>query len=495
MRLENDDRSGWGVLRRSPLDFGAWSLAGLAHSSQSVRLRFLILIPLALFLIWEVLTRSLVAYLADGDPEQALRLRSTSPTALLNFADDTLSQDESLNVLGTVLSPPRGAAIPGSTYAKGAETGQGANLVDTSKSLSQIESQRPLLDDDVYAQIRSWTELALAQDPLNARAFRLLGQLSERASASNSTEALMQAAVRRSLLESIAVYWMMRKSYQDQDYHAALRYADTLLRTRPQALLYVMPLFGKIAENEEASGGLKQLLASNPPWRPQFFGYLPKAISDARTPLDILLTLKDTPNPPTAEDLRAYLNFLVQHQFYDLAYYTWLQFLPPEQLARASNLFNGGFDILPSGLPFDWGMTKGTGVTVQLASPQDRPGDQALSIEFGPGRADYRAVTQLVMLAPGTYKFRGKYKADLISQRGLEWRIACAGSKAAIGQSAPVKGSTPAWTEFEFSFTVPPENCPAQTVRLVFDARSASERFITGSIWYDDLQITRQTLG
>ena len=33
------------------------------------------------------------------------------------------------------------------------------------------------------------------------------------------------------LLESVAVYWLMRKSYQDQDYRTALRYGDTLLRT------------------------------------------------------------------------------------------------------------------------------------------------------------------------------------------------------------------------------------------------------------------------
>ena len=49
-------------------------------------------------------------------------------------------------------------------------------------------------------------------------------------------EKLMQAAVQRSLLESVAVYWMMRKSFQDQNYKAALRYADILMRTRPQAL-------------------------------------------------------------------------------------------------------------------------------------------------------------------------------------------------------------------------------------------------------------------
>ena len=29
-------------------------------------------------------------------------------------------------------------------------------------------------------------------------------------------------------------------------------------------------------------------------------------------------------------------------------------------------------------------------------------------------------------------------------------------------------------------------------MKLVFDARSASEKFISGSIWFDDFQITRE---
>ena len=131
-----------------------------------------------------------------------------------------------------------------------------------------------------------------------------------------NTETLMQAAVRRSLLESVAVYWMMLKSYQDEDYLAALHYADILLRTRSQAPAFVMPMLGKIAETRDASDKLKQLLATNPPWRPHVFfeqSFL-SSISDARTPLDIMLSLKDTSNPPTANDLRTYLDFLIEHR-------------------------------------------------------------------------------------------------------------------------------------------------------------------------------------
>ena len=48
-----------------------------------------------MFLVWEVITRSLVAYLADTNPKAAIRLRSTDPTALLNLAQDKLNAADS----------------------------------------------------------------------------------------------------------------------------------------------------------------------------------------------------------------------------------------------------------------------------------------------------------------------------------------------------------------------------------------------------------------
>jgi len=63
----------------------------------------------------------------------------------------------------------------------------------------------------------------------------------------------------------------------------------------------------------------------------------------------------------------------------------------------------------------------------------------------------------------------------------------------ASGLSAP--GWSPArcrpGPEFSVAFAVPDADCKAQQVRLALDARSASEQLITGSIWYDQLQIVR----
>ena len=509
MTVEDDGRSRWSLLRQH-LDLRSWSAptanaaapSAVTARSRFLRFRVMILATLAVFLVWEVITRSIAAYLADANPEAAIRLRSTNPTALLNLADMKLNP--AAEVVEPALTTPQGKTNAPSND----DTRQPNSDSDTAPSTQDLDlgdrsptpsAERGItgsakVDSEASDQIRSWAELALLNDPLNARALRILGQLAQRTSDVGRTHALMQAAARRSLHESFAIYWILRKSYEDGDYHAALHYADTLLRTNWQALAPLMPMFAKLAETPEASDELKQLLARNPWWRPDFFKQLPYSISDARTPLDIFLTLRNSPTPPTAADLSSYLNFLVQHGFYELAYYTWLQFLPDEQLGNAGRLYNGSFEVAPSGLPFDWVFSQGGGVAIKVATRPDQSRGHALFMEFGPGRVDFGGVRQLVLLAPGSYHFQGKYQVDLASQRGLQWRVICAGGATTlIGASPTVNGSDLTWKDFEFSFTVPETDCPAQYVQLVLDARSASETFISGSIWYGDLSITRDS--
>lgn len=486
MNFENDLRSRVNLLRqnfggRRPDDPANAKSGEAATSAEAptltqlfprlARYRTLIIIGVAVFLVWEIITRGMAAYLAEVNPDAALWLRSSQPTALTKLADVKLNPPK----LEQEASPSNKAGTRSEEPA--AESSAGDAFLD-SASHTQAE-----LD-----QITAWAEEALRNDPLNARTLRVLGQLASRNSEQAKADALMLAAAERSLHESFAVYWTMLKSYRDADYVEALRYADILLRTRYQAHPYVMPIVAKLAETPDASDQLKQLLAKNPPWRAQFLNYLPRGVSDARTPLDIFLSLKDTSTPPTSTDLRSYLDFLVQHGFHDLAYYAWLQFLPPEQLSKVGRLFNGNFQTVPSGLPFDWVFTGGNGITLQVAERPDVEGDNALLMEFGPGRVDFGGVTQLVLLPPGGYQLKGKYKSDLVSERGLQWRVLC-GSDS-LGESRPVTGTEPSWAEFVVSFTVP-EDCTAQTIKLALDARSASETFVSGSIWYDDFSIAR----
>jgi hypothetical protein len=419
-----------------------YSRANTPHSGARPNLAWTALLAmLAPVLFWLIASRSLVAYLVPTAPETALLLRSTDPAALVALAEKAIEVDKD----------------------------------PTPKSLNEA---------------RNRLEQALMEIPLNARALRLLGQLSERVHADAAAAKAMQTAARYSSQETIAVDWVMRNSFQNKDYVAAAHYADVLLRTQPQFLKFALPVLGRMAEDDAAKKEVDKLLADDPPWRSIFFSELGEAVTDARTPLKLLLSLKDTPAPPTEAEVQAYLAFLFQHKLYKFAYFAWRQFLPAEQVAHTGLLFNGGFETQPSGSPFDWTILWTEGATIKIAPRPDASTNNALLVEFGQGRVTLRGVLETVMLPPGAYRLIGSFKGNIAGRRGLQWSVVC--GAAAIGESPMILGSFPEWRQFEIVFQVPPTGCAAQTVRLDFTARSSSEQLVSGAIWFDDLSIVRQ---
>ena len=115
----------------------------------------------------------------------------------------------------------------------------------------------------------------------------------------------------------------------------------------------------------------------------------------------------------------------------------------------------------------------------------------ALMVDFLYGRVDYHSVHELVMLAPGSYKFAGQYSGKISGPRGLKWRIVCANdAHTRIGESPMIIGATSTWKNINFSFTIPTADCRAQYVELDLDARMASEQLVSGSVLFADLNIS-----
>lgn len=432
------------------------------------------------FVLWQLVTKELAYYLALNSPETALLLDASQPLALAVLADRQLNgqeQDEtSSGEEGADLRDPlsRWAAIAWRAIRPDvAPPGQ----------LSAADRNR----------IKQMAETALLREPLNPRALRVLGQLADAAGDKQQAERYMRAAVRQSLRSTFAVHWLMVESAKAQDDAATLRYADLLLRKRPQLGNITFPLLAQIAEREPAGdrASLVAALANDPPWRTAFLRALPTAIRDARTPLTLFLALKDGPSPPTDKELNSYLGFLVSKKLYEFAYYVWLQFLPPDQFSSVGFLVNGSFEREPTGAPFDWTISSGQSVTIDIADRLDADGERALYLEFGPGRASFRGVGQLIVLSPGKYRLGGRLQGELAGRRGLQWRVACVATKQIVGETPMFLGAAPDWSDFAAEFEIPAENCRVQEIRLVHASRSASEELVSGAIWYDALKLVR----
>ena len=394
---------------------------------------------LGLLLAWRIATVSLPAFFAAQSPAAALALAPGDPTALTALAQQELEQ--------------------------------------------AIEAKA----DDAHRldEIRALARSAIVAEPLDADAFRILGAVSPPRVARD----LMQAAARRSIHETDALLWLIQDSFASAHYADAARRADILLFVRPQLLPAAIPFLAQMAERPDAAGEIDRLMASKPRWRDSFLNELPLASHDARTPLRVMAPLKDGPFPPTNESLARYIGFLLQHRLHAFAYDVWRDFLPTQRLEKTGLLYNGGFAWTPSGLPFDWIVTRGESTTIEIAPPPDGSGRGALSIAYGAARTTPHGVSQLVRLAPGSYRFKGRYRGELVGRRGLRWQAACLDAQEILGESEMALGAARDWKDFAFDFTVPVESCVLQRIALGLAARSPSEWLVSGRLLYADLAI------
>ncbi|CCB66358.1 type IV pilus biogenesis/stability protein PilW [Hyphomicrobium sp. MC1] len=406
---------------------------------------------MASVLVTLVVTHSFVGYLAAVHPQWALALGSY-PAAELQIANDFVVTDgASGGPKGSADNPPSGANT---------------------------------------AAIRDRITRALYQDPLNARAFELLGAL-EASRSAPAADRFMQAAVNRSRRTPAALYWLARRKLAQGDTHSAMALADTMLRIRPAAMSIVAPIVAKIAAMPEGEDQVIGVLAAAPPWRQAFFHLLNSHAKAADVSAHLLLALQGTPHPPTDREVDGCISSLVKNRKFELAYYTWLQFLPPDKTKDVKLLFNGDFRFELTPVPFDWSIQGGSGVIAEIASDNDQRGRNVLSIGLSGGRVNFHPIAQTLFLQPGRYRFSVRAKGSIDGPRGLRWQVAClVPAWKIIAETPMLLGANRQWHEQSSPFDVPP-GCEAQTLSLILTARSASETLVSGSAAFADIKLER----
>jgi hypothetical protein len=442
-------------------------------------LRAGLLLCLGLALVWVVLTKSLPYALAPVAPGTALILNPNNPAALIAKAEKI--RDRLL-------------ALMSESHAEFQETDateqRGNTLVHLSeaKTPHDVEAS-PMEREALRHEIRELASRAIAADPLNAEAFRLLAEVT---GDPEQVRELMQKAVNRSRRESIALFWLLNDSYYRKDFEAALDQADILLRTRPELANYVFAYLALIAEDPTGVVPLIKKLAAGPSWRGPFFQALPRNMRQVNTPFLIMTALGKSGKPPHDNELAPYLDFLINKNLHDLAYNIWLRFLPKNKVETLALIENGSFESNPSGLPFDWQIAPGINAIAELASFEP-DGKWALHISFGTGRVRFPEVSEVVVLAPGHYHLEGKLRGTIIAKRGLRWQLRCAsGARTSLGETEMLVGQFQEWLIFSLEADVPPtKECRGQMLRLFHDSRSASEELISGEVWFDELSLRR----
>ena len=452
----------------------------------------LVAAALALALTWLVVSTSCADYLARSSPALASWFHWQAAGARLALAERSLETYQ--RVAAAKPQDPTDNQAPPAAEAAADPAKASADAIAPAKSgVQRAPSALEGVPAGVRGEIVDEILRVVRYDPLNSRALRLLGQIRDAEGDDAAAQVLMQAAAHLSLRETPAVIWLFQNAQSRKDHAAMVRYLDVLFRTRLEALPFAEWQLTQMAESPDANAVVKDVLAQNPSWRRRYFADIGSFVSDARTPLDLMLSLRETPAPATADERRFYLDFLVGKGFYELAYYSWLQFLDPSELSSVGFLSNGSFERPLTRTPFDWTVESGSGATVDVVPRLDAPGQHALSVEFTHGRVDFRGVRQYAMLAPGSYTFAGVHSGRLRGRRGLVWRVSCAKSGTHIAESAALMDGGRSWKPFSFEFTVPESECKVQRVELGLAARSASETMVTGEMQFDDIVMARRS--
>ena len=376
--------------KRVVLRAGVWLLDPIVvHPGRSVLAALL-----CLLLSWAVLTKSLPYALAVAAPDLALALNPSNPAALVAKAGGVREQLLLHMAAEAAQSKERESAAPGTEGAQNREEGATIASLPKAQEAAAGEAAPPGLHEVLRGQMRELASKAIASDPLNAAAYRLLAEATVDP---GQVRALMREAVKRSRRETAAIFWLLNDSYYRKDFPGAIEYVDILARSRPAISSYGFSYLVNISKDAGGRRLVADWLAGNPVWRPWFLDTLWDLAHNDPAGLALAAELRKTGRPPDTAELKWYVDGLANHNAVDIAYDVWLQTLPPERAANLGFLTDPGFE--PAGLADGLRLASvRRGQHVRRVRAFERTSRQRLlRLSFGQGRIEFAASSELLL--------------------------------------------------------------------------------------------------
>ena len=360
-------------------------------------------------------------------------------------------------------------------------------------ALDELAERQLTNSSGELSSVEDLARRALRSDPLDSRALSLLGLVAERKGDLARAEALMSLAAARSWRNPAPHVWLFAQAIRRGKFEEALAQADGLLRVYPNYVETIFPVLTLFGMDPEALAALEGALATNPPWRRSFLvSAVVNGVND-RLMTQLYQSLIHSRQPPTADEMKPYLDRLILAGRFEEAYQDWRATRPSAE-TPVRYPYNGNFEDPLDGLPFNWVFDSISGAEIQITEAPDRGNSRALRIQFSGARAKLGRVGQLLMLAPGSYDLELAVKSSsLRTERGPVWQISCAESRVLLAETKPVTGTTP-WTDLKIRFSVPSSGCNAQWLQLIVPARTASESEIEGEVWFQSFRVTPEAL-
>ena len=363
-------------------------------------------------------------------------------------------------------------------------------IVDPTQSAARLSVSENLLagDPPKIDEAVSNARQALDTNALFPRALTLIALASEQVGDEDRTTRLMTLASHVDPRDLRSQLWLLNQDLRGARVDAAIQRIDIMMRGQElRVIARLVEAVAPILIREPYRSAYVKLLRTNPPWRPAWFVSLIANSTDFSGLAYLFAELQATEPGPTEEELQVVLTQLTRAGMFDEAHDIWIRSLPPERREEADLLYNKGFRYRLANLPFDWIIKPVSNALVGFETQGDA---RTMNVDFFGGRAMFKHVSHLLNLAPGSYRFQGRERAQsLQNERGLQWRIACVDGKGEdLGTTHPLSGDTP-WRPFSADFIVPEGKCFYQDLVLELRGRAALEREVAGRVSYADLDL------
>ncbi len=380
---------------------------------------------------WTVVQTTRADFLAESDPEAALRLDPDHPQALLRLAWRQLGSGDN------------DAATAIARHLLAVEPGQG----DAFAVLALAAARRGDADAQQLARI------ALQRAPRNRD---------------------LRATEAAALLKS-------------GNLAGAMAQIDALLRLTPSRGKTLFPALAQQAQDRRFADALGATLAKAPPWRRAFLVVFNQKAS--ATALDQVYVWLEKRGELSNDEVARWLNRLLADGHWGEAYAHWIGTLGPVGATRLTPVHDGGFNLDPDGLGFGWRNEPVPGVFTDIEAGAGPDSSRAAHLHFIGRPAASGNLRQALLLAPGRFRLAFKVRTDsLRSDQGLQWIVRC--DKGLALAKVKISDGSRNWQSLFTEFEVPDEKCPGQWLELRNPAVSGSAQEVSGDIWIDDMAIT-----
>lgn len=338
---------------------------------------------------------------------------------------------------------------------------------------------------------------ALRFNVADARLYSLIGEIRYRQGEQAQAFELFDQARKLSKTEIHALQRSIDRSIAAGDLARAVGEIDTLLRRWPDQFSAIAPGWPAILSNSDGYQAVLAALEAEAPWRGKLFlalGQNPQSLGPAN---QLLLDLGRTDAPPKSSELSAVITGYIKQKDYGPAYRLFLFSLSDRERKLGGYIFNGGFEPLFSGKPFDWVIHDRSGLEITFAGSQgagesESDSNSGATVRFLNTPVKNAALQQYVELPPGSYRMSMTVSAtNLKLPKQLFWSVRCADPSSEIARFNIPEGTFNR-RSLSLDFIVGPAACPIQLLRLETAAIAESWRFrYVGTLVMHRLSIER----